>query len=341
MKRDHGFTLIELMVSVAVMGVVISYALGAFTTQNRNYVVTEEVTEAQQNGRAIAELIEREVRVAGFLVPEQAAACGVDNTNAPDVLYVSDSEALDPSGVKTPDLGARVIGGAPPGAGGTVTLTIDPAKNLVLDGAAFYDFTNDGVADTDFRCDTGNCGAPGSVGGGVILIDAANPTRGTACGRITRIASTTSLTAVFDNGLLPKVGGMNAEELRVVPAHRYAVAPDPVTGVPQLLRDGLLLADDVDDLQVAWFFDLNGNGREDAGEYLGAQGAAVYTPQRDQRTLREVRANVVVRTRTQDNNLIDGQFQRTENRVVAVAQDGFRRRVHTATIRLRNVGIRG
>lgn len=141
--------------------------------------------------------------------------------------------------------------------------------------------------------------------------------------------------------LLAWNASMNAADLRLVPAHRYEVVPDPVTAVPQLRRDGLVLANDVDDLQVAWFLDTNDDGREDPGEYLGIGGGTPYTPLRDHTFLRELRANVVVRTRAQDDRLSEGQGQRMENRAGATPQDGFRRRVHTATVRPRNVGVRG
>lgn len=180
MKRRDGFTVIELLISTAVMGLVITYVLGAFATQQRNYVVTDQVTEAQQNLRAIGELLEREIRLAGFLVAEHAAACGTDNTAGPDVLYLSDAEPLDPTAVKTADLGAKIVGGVP--LAGTVVFALDGADDLVLDGNAFYDNSGDGVADTDFRCDGGNCAAATSVAGGVIVIDVANPARGRPAG---------------------------------------------------------------------------------------------------------------------------------------------------------------
>jgi hypothetical protein len=53
-----------------------------------------------------------------------------------------------------------------------------------------------------------------------------------------------------------------------------------------------------------------------------------------------VRANLVLRTRFPDANWSQGVFQNLENRTAVAGTDGFRRRVHTATVRLRNVGNR-
>ncbi|MHC4447466.1 MAG: hypothetical protein ACYSXF_06770, partial [Planctomycetota bacterium] len=76
-------------------------------------------------------------------------------------------------------------------------------------------------------------------------------------------------------------------------------------------------------------------------EYPGAPLGAVYLSSGwDNRTLRELRVNLVLRTRAADRDLPSGQFQATENRVALGGTDGFRRRVVSATVRSRNVGVR-
>ncbi len=78
MRRLAGFTLLELLIAVAVMGLVVASLLEVFTTQHRTYVVVDQVTEAQQSTRAVAHLLEHDLRMAGFMVPERAAVCGWD-----------------------------------------------------------------------------------------------------------------------------------------------------------------------------------------------------------------------------------------------------------------------
>ena len=111
MKRRSGFTLIELMVAMAILLVVVAYLTEMLTRQGRAYTVVDQVTEAQQNLRAIADLLEREVRVTGFMVPEGAAVCGVDQTNGSDVLFVSDADALDPANENQLGISASIVGG--------------------------------------------------------------------------------------------------------------------------------------------------------------------------------------------------------------------------------------
>jgi hypothetical protein len=61
----------------------------------------------------------------------------------------------------------------------------------------------------------------------------------------------------------------------------------------------------------------------------------------DNRELREVRFNFVVRSAMPDPNLPGAVFQALENRVApAGGPDGFRRRAFTAAVRTRNVGHR-
>ena len=73
MRRRGGFTIIELMIAMAVLLVVVAYLTEMLTRQGRAYTVVDQVTEAQQNLRAIGELLERELRVTGLMVPEGAA----------------------------------------------------------------------------------------------------------------------------------------------------------------------------------------------------------------------------------------------------------------------------
>jgi prepilin-type N-terminal cleavage/methylation domain-containing protein len=340
MRTRQGFTLVELMVSVALMGVVIVWLMGFFVVQSRSYVVTDELGEAQQNSRTIIDLIEREIRAAGMMVPENGAACGVDSTTGPDTLYVGDADAIDPTNQNIPNLGAKVLAGVPLAAGAN-TLTVN---SVVLDGSPYYVTTTPGVPSSDFRCDTGNCAVGGNnAAGGVILIDAANPGRGVACGTITSIPNNTTISVNFSN-ILNGAGG-NAPNVLAIPAHVYTIDANN-----RLRRDNLILANDVEDLQVAYFYDVTPNGIVDsvATEYPGsspALGGVQYLPQNwDGTRLREIRVNLVVRSRTPDPNLTGSQPQSTENRAAPLPADpagqNYHRRVITSTVRLRNVGQR-
>jgi len=340
MKRIRGFTLIELMVAMAILLVVVVYLTEMLTRQSRAYTVVDQVTEAQQNLRAIADLLEREMRVSGFLVPEGAAVCGVDQTNGSDVLFVSDADALSPGSENQLGIGASILGGFS-GTGGNEALALD---DVVIDGLAFYDTDGDGNADSDFLESVNPFRT-----GGVIVTDRNDPTRGVACGILTNVNTGADTIRVdfTSNGAAPGgtplAGGGGGGDLVAVPAHVYTVVN------AQLLRDGMVLADDVEDLQFALFYDLDEDGQEAPGdaEYPGSENGPIYQSRNwDNSFLTEIRVNVVIRTRAQDADVVQnpgmaqGQWQVTENRVDPGGIDGFRRRVHTAIIRPRNVGLR-
>ena len=330
MRRD-GFTLTELLISIAVLGIVSVYLTNMLTQQNRAYAVVDQVTEAQSSGRAILDLLERELRGTAGLTPEAAAVCGVDNTIRPDLLFVTDGDAYafdeDDPATKSYDAAAKISSGFT----GTGTADVLRLSSMAPDGVAFYDLDADGTPDSDFR-----------PGGAVIVMDQNNPSRGTACGVIAAggvdVAGkqiTVDFTAGGENA------GLASLPLTawVVPAHRYSVNLQN-----QLMRDDLVLADDVEDLQLAYFFDSVTADNEvdsDALEYPGTVDGNVYaSTDWDNSELREIRFSFVVRTRLADPNLPGAVPQPLENHVPAAVADGFRRRVLTATVRPRNVGHR-
>jgi prepilin-type N-terminal cleavage/methylation domain-containing protein len=327
-RRDAGFSLIELVVSVGLMGVVVMYLMQSFTTQQRTYVMVDQVTEAQQNLRTISDLVEREIRLAGFMVDQAGAVCGVDRNNAPDTLFVSDAGAIDPANATQATMGGRLPVGAAL-VSGTQTLTFTLGDTVVLDGQPAYDTNGDNVNDSDFQPNAG-----------VIIYDRNSPSRGAACGTITRV--TLPSTIVVNLAAWTLGGAAAGAQLVAVPAHVYQVNANA-----QLLRDGLVVAEDVEDLQVAYFFDTNRNGRVDNGENPGSAAGPAYVPSNavaDNTLLRELRVNFVVRTRGTDPTFREGLFQTTENRLppaATAADPQLRRRIHSTTVRVRNVGNRG
>jgi len=360
-RDESGFTLTEVMVSLAVLGIASVFMTEMLAMQTRTYQVVDQVAEAQTNLRVIADLAESEMRVTGFMVPEGAAACGVDVTGAPDILVLSDAAPLNPTGQIKNDLGAAISLGYD--GVGTDTLTL--VGNGTVDGVPFYDSDGNGVADTDFL-DVPGLGQTGAV----IVVDRNNPSRGSSCGRIisgslTTGAATTTLQIDYDfntinpsqalRGLLP---GDNPQDLVAVPGIVYQV-----NGTNQLLRNGVILAEDVEDMQIALHFDLDDDGIVDGDpspapqvppfesntEYPGSitGGTRYQSGSWDHSTLREIRVSLVIRTRDEDaaarENAALGtsSFIALENRVAPVQPaDGFRRRVLSMTVQPRNIGRR-
>lgn len=360
-RRNAAFSLPEVLVSLAVLGVVSVFLMGMLARQSRTYQVVDQVAEAQTNLRVITDLLERELRVTGFMVPEGAVICAVDNTNTSDILVVTDAAAITPNGLTQNDLGFDVIAGYD--GNNTDNLTLQGTGTL--DGTPTYDITGDGVADVDLVTIVGLGQA-----GGLIVTDRNNPSRGNSCGQIqlgTLVlgATTSSITIDYDFGgpngstpLRPLGPGDNPQDLVAIPATVYQV-----NAVSQLTRNNLLLAEDVEDMQVALHFDVDDDGVVDGDprpapkfppfisdtEYPGSisPGVQYQSGSWDHSTLREMRVSIVTRTRAQDADVAEdptlatNTFIAMENRVPpAVPADGFRRRVLTLTVAPRNIGRR-
>lgn len=325
MRRQRGFSLIELMVALAILSITVVYLLETFTVNQRAYTVLDKTVETQQNLRAVADLIERDLRHAGMMIPWEAGLCGVDNTAGPDVLYISDYTAVDPGTDMAGYSGAQITSGAVGGgdnvSAGSNTLGL---SSLVLEPAPArpaYDADGNGTRDSDYQ-----------QNGGVIVVDRNNPTRGVACGRVTAVnVGGTAVTVTLDDDLAALGGGV--ANLAVVPAIEYRIDSG------RLLRNGLMLARGIEDLQIAYLFDLNSDGDVvEPTEVRGGNGTTGYTASaQSMRLLREVRLNFVARTRQETREFTAGQFVATENRTAVAGNDGFHRRVHRSSIMPRNM----
>ena len=335
--KRTGFSLIELLTVVAIMGLVAVYMGRILTVNEKTYSSTDQLSQAQQNLRAIDDLLERDLRHAGLMMPDAVAVCGVDNVNAPDILYVSDALAIDPQNEFNTYGGASVTSGDASSLGSR-TLTL---SDLIIEPSPpdrpAYDADGNGTNDSDFQ-----------VNGGVIIADTSNPTAGVACGTVTAVnVGSDQITVIVRSALSTSVS------LIAVPAHEYRV------NGTQLLWNGNALTDGVEDLQVTYIIendDPPDNQVDVADEIFGddetsahqlfnlsnpnAGSGAVTLTGSAAELVREIRVNIVVRTRLEDEDFTTGRFQGTENRDVSgVTADGFRRRVITTKVMLRNVAM--
>jgi hypothetical protein len=311
------------MIASAILAIVMVFTLQIFTVNNRTYVKIDSVVDTQQSVRAVASILERDLRHAGMMVPEGAAVCGIDNDDAPDLLYISDYTAINPENAIGFFDGAR-IQGVVSDVTGTTWLTLD---TLVIEPGTpdpSYDTDGNGVNDSDFNDDDG----------GVIIVDLMDLDRGSVCGIVKDVdLATNKIRVEIKTGGL---GGTPANyALTAVPALEYRIDS------ARLYRNNLRLADGIEDLQIVYFLDLNGdNDFDDANEVRGDASTDYLATTSNASFLRAVRLNIVARTRSEDDRFTLGFFQATENRDDVPGRDGFRRRVHTTIVRMRNVGDR-
>ena len=66
LSNKHGFTIIELLIALAISGIVSAALITTFLSQQKSYVVQENVAGMQQNLRGGMEMMTREIRLAGY-----------------------------------------------------------------------------------------------------------------------------------------------------------------------------------------------------------------------------------------------------------------------------------
>jgi type IV pilus assembly protein PilW len=99
--NEQGFTIIELLVSMAVFLLAIGAIYSTFQTQHKSYLMQQEVAAMQQNLRAAMFYMQREIRMAGC-DPLGTAGAGIVTKNSDSISFTEDvrgdSAGSDPDG---------------------------------------------------------------------------------------------------------------------------------------------------------------------------------------------------------------------------------------------------
>lgn len=123
-----GFTLVELMMTLAISGIVAASVYTAYISQQRVYLAQDQVAEMQQNLRAAINLMASEMRMAGF-DPTGTADSGIVQATAARFNFTQDI---------TDNLGTATEGDGILG---------DPGEDITFGFSNANDANGDGVAD--------------------------------------------------------------------------------------------------------------------------------------------------------------------------------------------------
>lgn len=121
-KNQKGFTLVELMVVLAILGIIVVGVLGLVTRQNKAYHSEEAIIDMQMSNRVAMDRLVHLIRMAGFGCQKNISngvngfttvITATNSSTSPDTLtvvsglrrigVVTDSNDADGDGVDTPD----------------------------------------------------------------------------------------------------------------------------------------------------------------------------------------------------------------------------------------------
>lgn len=88
----NGFTLIEVSVTMAILGLVLGSVYGVYNLSQKAYTTEENMVEVTQNGRVIFERLAREIRQATEIVTELPA----EEASATSTIAFEDGHILEP-----------------------------------------------------------------------------------------------------------------------------------------------------------------------------------------------------------------------------------------------------
>ena len=307
---EAGFSLIEVMAALVILAIALTAVFATFISQQKSFTVQNRVAEMQQNLRQAVEYMSRDIRMAGYAIPDNVTiptnivAAGVtslrslyakDNTTGPDQIYILYLFDMDANQPRASD---NASGGPYNGASITVATTagfLTTGRELVL----ITDGTTADLYET-------------SAAGGTTLTFAGGYTYNSGHSKSYPFPSTVA-------------------KARFV---RYFIDSTTDPTHPTLMVDRMggaaaqPLADDIEDMQLTYGLDTNGDGNVDTWTSSPAIPSQI----------RQIRLQFIARTR-----LPEAGWSETRpalgNRAAGTTPDGYRRRTYDIVIDVRNSGV--
>jgi len=220
---EQGFTLIELVIALAIFSIVSLAAFSVLSTTQQTSVMNDQTVQLQRNVRLAMDLIARDIRMTGYGNPAAGLLAGCANhLNATDQAAGADT-GPDSISVMTVDQQIGTLAAQVPLSPATSTSTIT-LSGLAAGGVSINDVvTLDGVF---------TAAVNGIAGSDLSL------------------SQTVQNPAVFPSG-------MPVVRLTCV---TYTVTGIGATPPFQLLRNGVAIVDGIESIQFAYAVDADGNG---------------------------------------------------------------------------------
>jgi type IV pilus assembly protein PilW len=325
-RHDHaGFSLIELMIALLLGLFVIGGVLFVFTGTKRSYSEAEQQARMADNGRFALQLLDAELRLAGFF--GEATASTVDPDGS---LGAVTGDCTAPAQAYDVDNYVSVVRASAAGvAVGCVTDAVASSDVIVLKSVRPFPLS-DGVRD-DPSDDDGTIDAPNGLSGQLTYV-ISNPLKGVL------FDGADTPPSITEGGTVPR--GTAWE-------YRYQVFYARAGNPPQFARKTLLwngagmgvttenLADGIEQIRVRIGLDSNADGEAD--RFVTADTAGI-----DWSTVSALELNVLVRGVDIDTAYTDTRTYDLAGLSVTPG-DRYRRLLLNKTVTLRNsqLTIRG
>lgn len=117
MKGQKGFTIVELLIAMAVLGAVTAGVFSLYNTHHKVTHIEADVVDVQQNLRMAMDSVLKDVRMSGFMLTggENPVSGALDNAglNGSDVITLNTSSASGAAARIDVDMTAAVVASAP------------------------------------------------------------------------------------------------------------------------------------------------------------------------------------------------------------------------------------
>jgi type IV pilus assembly protein PilW len=323
--RPNGFTLVEVMVALAIGTLILAALAVLFSRNSGNQAELERVTRQHENARFALDLLTEDLMHAGYygeFNPDTMTLPPTYQTPGPCPASVNDLGWATPAGI-APTLPVAVQGIAAATAIACGQTRQPNTMGLMVRHA-----------------DTSGAIAPAAIVAGNLYVQSSRCTTDTDRLRVGAAA------ADFDL-LLPDCAAVNARVLRVVQRTYYVASCNDCAagdGIPTLRRiewiDGQRrdtpLAEGIENLQLEFGVDTNVDGQPD--QYLGVAGITGVAPLLWNNVV-AVRVHLLARSTQVTPGYTDPRTY-TLAAVAVTPADGFKRTLLTSTVRLLNIGGR-
>ncbi len=372
-QGQAGFSLIELMIAATISLLLLAGAAGLFLSNKRIYREQEESAVLQENGRFAMQLLQENIRMAGYVGCSDDVTQLTNNlkddvkrngVNLANLYNAADNRTGTLNAIEGIDGGGRAW--LPSGSGqnsgrmkpGTDAISVrylrgqaetlpramgnaqDGVSVIAPSGAAptmadlsEFAHTIAGVAD----CSGGDVFIVTNAGGGVYRIDGEpvplinlRHVAGSSRNKTNALSRSYDTQAVISQFIARRfyIGDTDGDATTDDPGLFYTGTNFSEQGYKHVQNE--LLIEGVEDMQILYGVDMDANSDNIADEFH----TAATVP--DWNKIVSVRIALLVRTLRENRDIQNTQTYNLLDKTVRMDGDGYRRRVFTTTILIRN-----